>query len=137
MPLQAPEVGPALADVNLLVERVLAEGVGAAGEDVEDDRARRVDVAGEVRLRGGRAASPVCCNDTSALIYHARVCERECAAKGGSAGVCGRTSKGSAAPALPPLSHSISSGLIQPCAVGHRRGSLLADADAVYSPTEC
>ena len=45
MPLQAPEVGPALADVNLLVERVLAEGVGAAGEDVEDDRARRVDVA--------------------------------------------------------------------------------------------
>jgi hypothetical protein len=57
LPLQAPEVGPALADVNLLVERVLAEGVGAAGEDVEDDRARRVDVAGEVRLRGGRAAS--------------------------------------------------------------------------------
>ena len=57
MPLQAPEVGPALADVNLLVERVLAEGVGAAGEDVEDDRARRVDVAGEVRLRDGRAAS--------------------------------------------------------------------------------
>ena len=60
MPLQAPEVGPALADVNLLVERVLAEGVGAAGEDVEDDRARRVDVAGEVRLRDGRRVpSPV------------------------------------------------------------------------------
>jgi hypothetical protein len=58
LPLQAPEVGPALADVNLLVERVLAEGVGAAGEDVKDYLARRVDVAGEVRLRDGRVASP-------------------------------------------------------------------------------
>ena len=75
MPLQAPEVGPALADVNLLVERVLAEGVGAAGEDVEDDRARRVDVAGEVRLQQPRGLNS--CGDAPALICRAGVCARE------------------------------------------------------------
>ena len=61
---------------HLLLERVLAEGVGAAGEDVEDDRARRVDVAGEVRLRG-RPRGLTSCGDAPALIGSAGVCARE------------------------------------------------------------
>ena len=77
MPLQAPEVGPAFANVDLLVERVLAEGVGAAGEDVEDDRARRVDVAGEVGAPAGRPRGLSRRGNAPALIGSAGACARE------------------------------------------------------------